>query len=61
MTPNGFWIAGSFSDMTFRFAISDFIGASNCHGPSLRMARERWIAEWKRGGHPISGNLADYV
>jgi hypothetical protein len=39
MTPNGFRIAGSFSHTTFRFSLSDFIGVSNCHGPSLRTAR----------------------
>jgi hypothetical protein len=40
MTPNGFRVAGPFSDTTFRLALSDFIGVSNCNGCALlRTAR----------------------
>src|SRR4051812_43950154 len=44
MTPNGFRIAGSFSDAAVRFAISDFIDGSNCNG-QLRSERHGRLRE----------------
>jgi hypothetical protein len=61
MTPNGFRV----SDTTFRFALSDVIGAFNGHGRTppraARVARKRWIAEWKQHSHPISGQTVKTV